>query len=116
MRTFQSKINDVREEALSYILSVMKMRGAGYELTDPANYEEEIDEEVYELPRASYVGRRMDYHECAIVMINIDNEDTLTFVGLKCFNEDDGEQTFHHSRIDTETICIIADLVYELEN
>lgn len=116
MKTFQSKINDVREEALSYILSVMKMRGTGYQLTDPANYEEEIDEEVYGLPRSSYLDRRMDYHECAIVMINIDNEDTLTFVGLKCFNEDDGEHEFHYSDVETETICLIADLVHKLEN
>lgn len=115
-QTFVNKIVAVEKKALDYILSVLKKRGTNYEIVDPASYEDGIEDEVYELPRGIHVTKHGFYEEYPIVVINIDNEDKLTFVGLACIGETDDDRTFEVDDLSAPCICAIADIVARLEN
>ena len=111
---FTQKLNDVRQEALNYIHSVLRARGTNYELIDPSTYEDGIEDEVYDLPRGFNVNKYEFYDEYPIVVINIEN-DELSFYGIQ-IGEGNDDYTFDSDSLTTDTICAIADLVRDLEN
>lgn len=115
-KSFTDVLETTRTEAMEYIRGVLKSRGTGYELTDPANYEEDIEDSVYSLPRGFNVSKRGYYDEYPIVIINIDKNEKLSFEGLSCLGDTDEDYYFEEDDLSIDTVCAIADLVQELEN
>lgn len=111
--THLDQLTQIRDNALNYIKSVLRFRGTNYELTDPTNYEEDLTDEIYQLPRGFSITKHGHYVEYAIVIINIEN-DELSFHGIE-IGEMGDEMTFTDGDLDTDTICVIADLVKTLE-
>lgn len=112
LETFQESI---RNEAIKIITDTLKQRGTGYELVDPAIYDEEIDDSIYELPRGSYVGKYDSYNEFPIVMVNISETEEITFTGIPCLSENDDDYEFDMDELSTSTLCAIADIISDLE-
>ena len=111
--TFVNELLLLRNKSVDYIHKILSLRGTGYEITDPANYEDEINDELYQLPRAISVSKHGHHIEYAIVVINI-QDDKLSFYGIE-IGESTDEETFDESDLTTETLCEIADLVKLLE-
>lgn len=116
---YVEKISDIRKEAIDYITSVVKKRGTNYELVDPALYEDGFEDGMYDVPRGFTVNKYgyMDVHP--IVVIDIDDNDKLTFKGiggLMDFGETDEDNDYSVDNLETYVICQIADLVESLEN
>ena len=115
---FISQLDIVRKSAIIYITKVLMMRGANYELIDPAMYEDdnEIDDSVFNLPRAIALQKYGAADEYPIVLININDKGELSFVGIDVLSEMNGDdETFTTDSLTTETLCAIADLVASLE-
>lgn len=115
-QTFTDIITKTRTEALEYIRGILKSRGTNYELVDPNDYEEEIEDSVYDLPRGTHFTKDNYLEEYPIVIINIDDENKLTFEGLSCIGETEKDYTFDEDELSVELACAIADHVYYLEN
>lgn len=112
-KTFNDELTELRNRCIEYIKSVLNFRGTNYEVTDPANYEDGLEDEIYSLPRA-WNATKHGYHiEYAIVIINIEN-DVLSFYGIE-IGEMGDEVTLTVDDLTTETICSLADLVKSLE-
>jgi hypothetical protein len=123
---FVSELLELQSRALEYIRSILKKRGTEYQIIDPATYEDGYDEDenteeernqLWALPRGKYVTKHGFYEEYPIVMINIDEEDKLTFLGIGCIGDGaDEEKIFTDEDLSTPTICAIADIVSALED
>lgn len=113
--SYLSKLTQVRIEAIEYITSVLKKRGTNYELVDPALYEDEFEDEMYDLPRGSTTDRHGYLIEHPIVIIDIDDNDVLTFKGVGGLSEADNDNDYSVDEMDSFTICSIADIVESLE-
>jgi hypothetical protein len=113
--SFLEKLESLRANAIEYIRKVLKQRGTGYELIDPATYEEDFDDEVYDLPRANYVGKHGNYDEYPIVVIDIDADDILTFKGICKLGDTDDDRDFSVEELSSACLCQIADVVANLE-
>ena len=110
---FTEQLGQIRNNAVEYITSVLQQRGTNYELISPDEYEDEISDEVYNLPKA-FSSFSIEYHQqYSIIVINIDN-DIITFNGLNVDNAD--EHIFQIDELSADTIVLIAELVYKLEN
>lgn len=114
MKTFAAQLEELRNNALAYIRKVLNQRGTNYELTDPANYEDEIEDCVFELPRATYVNKYSFFDEYPIIAVDIDN-DVLTFQGIAAIGEADDDRTFNEDDMTTASLCGIADIIANLE-
>ena len=114
---FLKKLLEQRQAALEYIRGVLKQRGTGYEIIDPAMYDEDegIDDTVYQLPRGVHISKHGHYYEFPIVIIDINDKDELTFKGLDMgdYCED---MDFEESELYDSVVCAIADIVFNLEN
>jgi len=110
---YVNQLSDVHNAAVAYIKSVLEMRGSGYELIAPDDYEEEWTDEVYAMPRGYLVNKRDYYFEFPLVMINI-KDGVITFTGLDLgdYNED---HEFSVEELSTDVIVALADRVRELE-
>ena len=115
-KSFVSRLMKVSDDALEYIRKVLKERGTGYEIIDPASYEDEVEDEVYKLPRGVYVTKHGNYEEYPIVIINIDDTGRLTFEGLACIGEAYEDKIFTEEDLYAGHICSIADIVARLES
>lgn len=115
MKTFTDKIWEIRKEAGAYILSVLEKRGTAYELCPPADYEDGLEDTIYELPIGTNVSKHGYYDQYALVVANISDTKQISFVGVPTTETDD-EQRFDIEELSTETIADIADLIYSLEN
>ena len=113
MAPFLIELQELRNKALNYIRSILNERGTGYEIIDPASYEDGLEDEVYKLPRATYLDKKLNYFEFPIVVINI-NKNVLTFEGID-MGEYDDDKKFTEEEISTPTLCHIADLIHSLE-
>ena len=111
--TYVSELSELKNRCVDYIKSVLNFRGTNYEVTDPANYEDEFNDELYRLPRGFYVTKYGQYIEYAIVMIDIEN-DVLSFRGIE-IGEMGDEETLTVNDLTTDSICSLADLVKSLE-
>lgn len=115
MKSFVSKMEKVRLDALKYIREIVSKRGDNpYELIDPSTYEDEIEDEVYELPRGINVDKHGYHEEYPLINVSIIN-DVLSFEGLSCITETDEDKMFSDDDLDTDVICIIADIIINLE-
>jgi hypothetical protein len=115
-KTFSSELAKVSKSALEYIRKVLKERGTNYEIIDPATYDDEIDDVVSGLPRGIHITGGGAHREYPIVVINIDAEDKLTFVGLGGYDETKADMDFGEEYLSEMCICEIADIVAGLEN
>jgi hypothetical protein len=113
-KSLVEQYEQIRVEALKYIRKVLNKRGTNYELIDPAEYEDELSDEVYKLPRVNYVDKYFNYYEFPIIVVNIDN-DVLTFQGIN-ISEYDEDKGFGEDDIPTDVLCAIADNIKALEN
>lgn len=114
-KNFLLRLDSLRDDSITYITEILKERGTGYQLIDPATYEDGIEDEVYGLPRGVYLTKHWSYSEHSIVVINIDDEGILSFEGI----DTDGtteDQIFKVEDMFTETLALIAALVYKFEN
>lgn len=111
---FTEQLGQIRNNAVEYITSVLQQRGTNYELISPDEYEDEISDEVHKLPRAFNVSKQGYYCEFSIIVINIDADNNIQFNGLSI--EDNEEELFSMDDLFTDTIVLIAELVYKLEN
>ena len=113
---YVNQLSDVHNAAVAYIKSVLEMRGSGYELIAPDAYDEETDDEVYQLPRGYTVGKYGMYDEFPLVMINLNEKNELVFVGISVMSEGvDEDKHFIVEELSTEVVCAVADRVRELE-
>ena len=114
-KSFVKKVSNVRLEALTYIREIVSKRGDNpYELIDPSTYDEEIDDEVYKLPRGVYVNKYGYHDEYPLFNVSI-IDDTLSFGGLSCIGETDEDKMFNDDELDTDVICTIADIIVNFE-
>lgn len=116
LHSFSSELNKFRVDALESIRKVLKERGTDYQIIDPACYEDDFDDAVYELPRAVHITDGGAHREYPIVVINIDAEDKLTFVGLGGYDETKADKNFGEEYLSVECLCAVADIVAGLEN
>jgi hypothetical protein len=115
-KTFASRVVEAGKDALEYIRKVLKERGTHYEIIDPATYDDEIDDVVSVLPRGIHITGGGAHREYPIVVINIDAENKLTFVGLGGYDETKADMDFGEEYLSEMCICEIADIVAGLEN
>ena len=114
-KNFVKKVNKVRLEALTYIREVVSKRGDNpYELIDPSTYDFGFEDSVYELPRGVRVGKHGHHVEYPLINVSIIN-DVLSFGGLACMDETNEDEMFNDDDLDTDVICIIADIITNLE-
>ena len=114
--SFVEKLQATRQEAIDYIKSVLEKRGSGYELCDPALYEEELEDEFYDLPIAVYVGKHSFHDEYAIVVLDINDNHDITFKGIsRTGDASEAEMDFDSDDFDTFALCEIADIMKKLE-
>lgn len=115
METYIGKLDRLRGLALDYIRAVLSARGTNYELIDPNEYEEDLSDEVYKLPRGKYTNMRGYLYEFPIVVIDINDQGELTFKGVD-MGDFCRDMDFSENEMEDMMICAIADLVYHLEN
>lgn len=111
--SFNDELIRLRQLSIDYIKSVLNFRGTNYELTDPANYEDGIEDEIYGLPRGFNITKHGHHVEYAIVVVNIENNE-LSFEGIE-IGEMGDEETFTIDDLTTDTICSIAELIKHFE-
>ena len=111
--SFNDELILLRNRSIKYIKKVLSFRGRKYELTDPANYEDGIEDEIYGLPRGFNITKQGHHVEYAIVVVNIKHNE-LSFEGIE-IGEMGDEETFTVDDLTTDTICSIAELIKHLE-
>lgn len=113
---FNEELSAIREKAFNYIKHILNKRGTDYQLIDP-DIIDERDPEFYDLPRAIKYYEKYgttQFDEFCIVDIKIEG-DTILFSGVSV--DDSAEDySFSDQDISIDTVCGIADLVYNLEN
>ncbi len=113
---FFNKLQELRKEALDYILGVLRKRGTDYQLIDPQSIEDTLTDEYYELPRADKVDKHGFYSEFPIIAINIE-DDKLVFVGDSSMDAGSFcDEYFEPDDLSSPIIFKIADMVKQFEN
>jgi len=114
IKKFISKIDEARLKALTYIREVLTKRGDNpYELIDPSMYEDEIHEDVCKLPKGMIIDGFDSYSSFSLVDVSINDNDELMFGGVSTIDID--YRNFIDDELDTEVICKIADIIFNLE-
>jgi hypothetical protein len=116
----KSRQRNIREQAIEYIRKVLLNRGSGYELCDPAEYEEEFQDDsvVHKegYPKMfMFMEQGVAAEEYPVVLIDILPNSKLVFTGISV-NDADDEIKIGEDEMITECLCEIADLVQHLEN
>ena len=112
--SFTEKLITLHNEAMEYIRSILQKRGGDYQLIDPAEYDEEISENVYDLPHGWGLGKHEWFFENPIISIDIDDKGKLTFKGLGVGDYEDHD--YSEDDLHANVVVEIADIVYQLEN
>lgn len=117
MITYPQLIADMKKLMLSYIISVLEKRGSDYQLVDPNSYEagSEYEDDVFELPRIWSVDDNDEYHEYPCVILDYEDGKVI-FRCIPLDSSEDYDKDFLIDEVSVETLAVIAELVYKLEN
>lgn len=110
---FTEDLTSLRNKVIDYIKSVLEFRGTNYEIVSPDEYEDDISDEIYKLPRGIDISKHGHHVEYAIVIINIENG-VLSFYGIE-IGEMGDDKHFTEDELTTDTLVSIADIVLSLE-